>query len=142
MPGREDLRARVSVSSLRESLFSKTRALESRGRKLLRKAQRFNNFLRVFIQTNRPAFRIHQARRDKDDEVALDFLIDIGAEKTPGQRNVTQDRDLVLNLLHIFADQSTQRHGLTIPNAYAGGHFARRKNRLIDYVRRSARRSG
>ena len=111
MPGRENLRrAPFQLSSLRERLFSKTRALERRGRKLLRQAQRFNNFLRIVIQTNRSAFRIHQARRDKDDEVALDFLIDVGTKKTPCQRYVTQNRHLVLNFLHVLTNQSSQGH--------------------------------
>ena len=52
------------------------------------------------------------------------MLIDIGAEKPTGQRDIPKDRNFVLNFLHILPHETPQRDGLPIVNGNLGLHFA------------------
>ena len=64
-PNEEDLKEKLAarvgplIHPSRPSLLSKTGAFDGRRRKLLRKAQRFDDLFRILIQPHRPAFRIH-----------------------------------------------------------------------------------
>src|SRR5438477_1041167 len=72
--------------------------------------------------------------RDKDDEVALDMLIDIAAEQPPKQRQIADDRCAIFDFLHIFANQTAEHDRLTIPYAHACRYLAAAKDGLVNNV--------
>ena len=56
------------------------------------------------------------------------------SKERPGQRHVAEDRHRVVHLLHILANEATERHRLTIPYAHAGRNLTDRENWLVDDV--------
>lgn len=93
-------------------------------------------FLLFFGLIDRLPARIHEARRNKDDQVALDVLIDIGPEQSTNKRDIADDWRAIFGFLNVLTHQAAQHDGLSIPNAHAGSYLAGTKDRLIDYVRR------
>jgi len=45
------------------------------------------------------------ARGDEDNEIFLDMLIDIRAKRSPNERNVPNDGNLIFCFLHVFTHQ-------------------------------------
>src|SRR5438045_4234041 len=92
------------------------------------------SLLFFFVWIKRLTRGSDETRRHKDNQIALDVLLDIGPEETSHQRNVADKWCLILRLLNVFAHQPSKHHRLPIPDAHTRGHFACAKNRLINYV--------
>src|SRR6266404_882366 len=78
--------------------------------------------------------------RHKDDEVALDMLIDIAAEQAPKQRQIADNWCAIFDFLHIFANQAAEHDRLTVPYAHACCYLAAAKDWLVDHVVRESHR--
>ena len=65
---------------------------------------------------NRPAGRIHQASRHEDQQILLLAIVAFRAEQPAQHRDVAQDRNLILDGGHFFADQTAHDHRLAVPN--------------------------
>src|SRR2546423_819710 len=60
-------------------------------------------FLNFFGRIHELSAWIHQPRRHKNDEVSLNVLLHVGAEKAADDRNIPQDRRAILGLLDVFS---------------------------------------
>jgi hypothetical protein len=69
-------------------------------------------------------------------------LIDIGPEQPADQRNVANNGSFIFCLLHVLAHQTSDHHGLAIPDAHVRGHFARAENGLVNHIRGQKNRRG
>ena len=67
---------------------------------------------------------IQNSRRNEDHQVFLVAAAGFTSEKSTENGQVSQDRDFVLNLRNIFAEQSTQHDRLAVPYNGAGGNLA------------------
>src|SRR5476651_288339 len=65
---------------------------------------------------------VNQMGRHKDHQVALVVLLGLALEQASDEGKVAKNRHFVLNVLYVFADQTTQSHSLSIPDGDAGGH--------------------
>ena len=64
----------------------------------------------------------------------FNFLIDFRPEQSPSQGNISQHGYLVVDLLHVLADEAPQGHRLAVPDTDTGGHFSYAEDGLIDGV--------
>ena len=115
-------------------LLSGGAGFEARGGEVFRHAKGLNDFLGFIILDEGLAGCIQKAGRHKDDEVLFDFLIHTRAEQATRQRDVAKEWHLIINLLHILADQAAHGHGLAIPNAHAGFDSSDRENGLVHHI--------
>src|SRR5439155_917779 len=94
-----------------------------------------NNQTRLHrLTVNRIARGIDQARGHEDQQVALAAHRRLAAEEAAGNRDVAEEWNLVVDLLHVFADQPAKNDSLAIPDHNAGDHIAGGKQWLLDVV--------
>src|SRR2546430_3200332 len=91
-------------------------------------------FFFFLSRIHRQAAGRDQVHGGEDNQVALDVLIDIGAEKPAEKWNVAYDRSFIFHLLHIFTHQTAQHNRLSVPHAHVRGHLPCAKDRLVDHV--------
>jgi hypothetical protein len=53
--------------------------------------------------------RVDQSCGDKNDQVPFQMLIDLRTEQSPDERDVAEQRSLVLDLLHVFTNQTAEQ---------------------------------
>ena len=72
---------------------------------------------------NRHTSRVHQLSCDENGEVSLQMKFNTGAEQTSHYRKISQVRNLVLDILNVFPNQSTKSNRLPIPDRHLSGNF-------------------
>ena len=75
----------------------------------------------------------------EDDQIALNMLVGIGAEKSSYERNIPDNRCSIFGFLDVFAHQPAEYDSRSVINAYTRSDFARAEDRLINDIRSNNR---
>src|SRR5579862_7451972 len=106
----------------------------SRSGGCLRRERLDDFFLLLIANLDRLAGGVDQAGRDEDDEVDFDVLIRRGAEEPAENRQVAEERNLVIHFLDVLAHEAAEHDGRAIPDGDAGRDLACAEDGLVDDV--------
>ena len=117
-----------------EGLFAEGAGIDAGPGEVFGEAEGIDDFFGFVGLDEGLALGVHQAGGDEDDEIFFDFLVHIGAEEASGERDVAEDRDFVVDFLHILADESAEGDSLAVPDADTRGDFANGEDGLVHHI--------